>query len=202
MSEPRLLFCAPRSGGGKTTLVCGILQALMDRGDRPVAFKCGPDYIDPMFHSEIIGAPSRNLDLFFLGEEKTRYLLREHLRGAGVGIIEGVMGYYDGIALSEQASAYDLARATATPAVLVLDGRGSALSLAAQIRGFRDFRRDSGIRGVVLNRVSPMLYPRLKETIEAECGLRVYGFLPECPQAALESRHLGLVTAAEVDDLR
>ena len=126
MSAPRLLLCAPASGGGKTTLTCALLQALVNRGVNPVAFKCGPDYIDPMFHSEIIGAKSRNLDLFFLGADTTRYLLEENSRGSGLALIEGVMGYYDGIGLSAEASAWDLARTTRTPAVLVLDGRGRA----------------------------------------------------------------------------
>lgn len=112
------------------------------------------------------------------------------------------MGYYDGIGLSADASAYDLARATGTPAVLVLDGRGRALTAAAAVKGMRDFRPDSGIRGVILNRVSPMLYPRLKEAIEGETGVTVYGYLPNLPGCALESRHLGLVTAAEVAGLR
>ena len=121
MSAPRLLLCAPASGGGKTTVTCALLQALVNRGAGPVAFKCGPDYIDPMFHSEIIGAKSRNLDLFFLGRDTARYLLEKNSRGSGLALIEGVMGYYDGIGLSADASAYDLARATGTPAVLVLD---------------------------------------------------------------------------------
>ena len=202
MSAPRLLLCAPASGGGKTTLTCALLQALVNRGVNPVAFKCGPDYIDPMFHSEIIGAKSRNLDLFFLGADTTRYLLEENSRDSGLALIEGVMGYYDGIGLSADASAWDLARATRTPAVLVLDGRGRALTAAAVVKGIRDFRPDSGIAGVVLNRVSPMLYPRLKEAIEGETGVKVYGFLPNRPDCALESRHLGLVTAAEVAGLR
>ncbi len=202
MSAPRLLLCAPASGGGKTTLTCALLQALVNRGVNPVAFKCGPDYIDPMFHSEIIGAKSRNLDLFFLGADTTRYLLEENSRGSGLALIEGVMGYYDGIGLSAEASAWDLARTTRTPAVLVLDGRGRALTAAAVVRGMKDFRPDSGIAGVVLNRVSPMLYPRLREAIERETGVKVYGFLPNRPDCALESRHLGLVTAAEVAGLR
>ncbi len=202
MSAPRLLLCAPASGGGKTTVTCAILQALVDRGLAPVAFKCGPDYIDPMFHSEIIGAKSRNLDLFFLGEEKTRYLLEKNSAGSGLALIEGVMGYYDGIAMSHEASAYDLARATRTPAVLVVDGRGSALTLSAVVHGLKTFRPDSGIGGVILNRVSPMLYPRLKACIEAETGVTVYGYLPSLPDCALESRHLGLVTAGEVAGLR
>lgn len=202
MADARVLFCAPRSGSGKTTVVCGILEALVQRGERPVAFKCGPDYIDPMFHSEVIGAPSRNLDLFFLSGDTVRYLMRRRLRDAGVGIVEGVMGYYDGIGMSSSASAYELARETDTPSVLIVEGRGCALSIAAQVKGFQCLRNDSGIAGVIINRTSPMMYPRLKETIERECGVKVYGFLPECPEAALESRHLGLVTAAEVENLR
>ncbi|MEQ2456752.1 cobyrinate a,c-diamide synthase [Flavonifractor hominis] len=202
MSAPRLLLCASASGGGKTTVTCAVLQALVNRERNPVAFKCGPDYIDPMFHSEIIGAKSRNLDLFFLGEDKTRYLLEQNSAGSGLALIEGVMGYYDGIAMSHEASAYHLARVTETPAVLVLDGRGSALTLAAAVHGMQTFRPDSGIRGVILNRVSPMLYPRLKACIEAETGLTVYGYLPNLPDCALESRHLGLVTASEVAGLK
>ena len=202
MSAPRLLLCACASGGGKTTVTCALLQALLDRKRNPVAFKCGPDYIDPMFHSEVMGAKSRNLDLFFLGEDTTRYLLEKNSAGAGLALIEGVMGYYDGIAMSDEASAYHLARATDTPAVLVLDGRGSALTLAAAVKGMKEFRPDSHIRGVILNRVSPMLYPRLKDCIESETDVTVYGFLPDLPGAALASRHLGLVTAAEVDGLK
>lgn len=196
----RLLLCAPASGGGKTTVTCAVLQALVNQGLGPVAFKCGPDYIDPMFHSEVIGAKSRNLDLFLMGEDAVLRSLREN-RG-GLALIEGAMGYYDGIAMTERASAYDLARRTETPAVLILDARGRALSAAALVKGFLDFRPDSHIRGVILNRISPMLYPRLKAAIEESTGLKVFGFLPERPDCALESRHLGLVTAAEVSGLR
>lgn len=199
---PRLLLCAPASGGGKTTLTCGLLKALVDRGADPVAFKCGPDYIDPMFHWEVIGAASCNLDLFLLGEEATRALLWENGRQGSVAVLEGAMGYYDGIAMSPEASAWDLAARTGTPAVLVLDARGRALSAAALVKGFAAFRTPSQLRGVVLNRISPMLYPRLKEMLERETGLTVYGCLPECPDCALESRHLGLVTAAEVTALK
>ena len=199
---PRLLLCAAASGGGKTTVTCALLRALARRGLSPTAFKCGPDYIDPMFHREVIGVPSRNLDLFFLGEEITRHLLWENGRKGGISIIEGVMGYYDGIAMTHQASAYHLAKATGTPAVLVLDGRGRALTAAAAAKGMAVFRPDSNIQGVILNRISPMLYPSLKEAIETETGISVLGFLPNAPDCALESRHLGLVTAAEVENLK
>ena len=199
---PRLLLCAPASGAGKTTVTCAVLQALVDDGRAPVAFKCGPDYIDPMFHSEVIGARSRNLDLFLMGEGAVRRSLMENTPEASTAVIEGVMGYYDGIALSSRASAYDLARTTQTPAVLVADARGRALTAAALVGGMAGFRPDANIRGVLLNRCSPMLYPRLKAAIEEETGVTVYGYLPPLPQCALDSRHLGLVTAAEVAGLR
>lgn len=199
---PRLLICAPASGGGKTTFTCGLLQAFANRGLRLQACKCGPDYIDPMFHREVIGADSRNLDLFFMSENQVRELVAGGAREADMTVIEGVMGYYDGIAVSDEASAWDVARATETPAVLVVDGKGRARSIAAEVLGFLRFRNPSGIAGVVINRCAPMLYPRLKELIEQECGIRAYGYVPVLQDCSLESRHLGLVTASEVADLQ
>ncbi len=199
---PRLLFCAPASGGGKTTVTCAVLRALLRRGLRPMACKSGPDYIDPMFHSRVLGARSCNLDLFFFPPRTARALLARSSRDADVTVLEGAMGYYDGIGMGGDASAYDLARTTDTPAVLIVDGRGRALSAAAEVRGFLEFRRPSQIAGVLLNRVSPMLYPRLAETIARETGLPVFGYLPVMEDCAIESRHLGLVTAAEVAGLQ
>lgn len=199
---PRLLICAPSSGSGKTTVTCAMLRAFVRRGLSPMACKSGPDYIDPMFHESVIGAKSRNLDLFFFSRETARALLYKNAAGAGVTVMEGAMGYYDGIAMTARASAYDLACATDTPAVLIADGRGRALSVAAEVKGFLCFRCPSRIAGVIVNRVSPMLYPHLAETITQETGLPVFGYLPEMHDCAIESRHLGLVTAAEIGDLQ
>lgn len=199
---PRLLIGAPASGGGKTTFACGLLQALVRRGLEPAACKCGPDYIDPMFHEQVIGAYSRNLDLFFSSADQVSCLVADSAAHSGIVVIEGAMGFYDGIAVSDEASAWDVARVTQTSAVLVVDGRGRARSIAAEVAGFTRFRDDSHVRGVVLNRVSPMLYPRLKELVQQETGVRVYGYLPVLDDCSLESRHLGLVTASEVVDLR
>ena len=199
------LLAGTSSGCGKTTVVCALLQALVDRGLRVGAFKCGPDYIDPMFHSRIIGAKSGNLDLFFFRENTLRYLLARNSRDRDVSVIEGVMGYYDGAGLdSTLASSWETARAAEAPAVLVVPAKGAALSILAAIQGFLDFQPDSRIRGVILNRCTAMTYRGLAEAIRERFGGRVelLGFLPELPECALESRHLGLVTAAEVEGLR
>ena len=132
MELPRFLLTAGASGSGKTLLTCGILQALKNRGLQVASFKCGPDYIDPMFHTKVIGTRSRNLDAFFAGENTLRYLLGRNSRGCNLAVIEGVMGYYDGVGgTTVRASAYDVARITDTPAVLIVNSRGMSLSIAA-----------------------------------------------------------------------
>ncbi len=200
---PRLMFAAFNSGSGKTTITCAVLKALMEKGINPAAFKCGPDYIDPMFHSEIIGVNSRNLDLFMLSEDVVKYLFFTNVRNAQIAILEGVMGYYDGLgANSTIASSYHLAAVTNTPVVLIVNCKGSSLSLAALIKGFAAFRADSRIEGVILNNLSPGLYPLYKEMIESEAGIEVVGYMPWIKESTIGSRHLGLITAAEVEDLQ
>ena len=133
-SAARMLIAGTGSGCGKTTVTCAILQALVNRGHRVASFKCGPDYIDPMFHTEIIGAQSANIDLFFAGEALARSLFLQH--AAELNVIEGVMGYYDGTTLaSDDASSYRVAQALSAPAVLVVGGYGMALSVAAVVKG-------------------------------------------------------------------
>ena len=73
MDIPRILLAAGASGSGKTLITCGLLQALVNRKMKVASFKCGPDYIDPMFHSRVIGTKSRNLDTFFTDAQTTRY---------------------------------------------------------------------------------------------------------------------------------
>ena len=110
------------------------------------------------------------------------------------------MGFYDGVSgNTDTASAAHLARATNTPAVLIVRPRGQSLSLAAEIRGFRDFAPNT-LAGVILNGVSAVMYSFYRAIAE-QAGLRVYGFLPPVPQAEIPDRHLGLVTAAEIGDL-
>ena len=201
----RLLLAGTGSGCGKTTAVCAVLQALVNRGLDVGAFKCGPDYIDPMFHSRVIGAKSANLDGFFFSPNTLRHLLAKNGGGRDVSVIEGAMGFYDGAGLaSTRASAWETARSTDTPVVLVVPTRGAALSVLEVIQGFLDFQGDSGVRGVLLNRCTASTYRALAGAIRERFGGRAepVGFLPELPACTLESRHLGLVTAGEVEGLR
>lgn len=202
MKRPRFLLGGVMSGSGKTTVACGLLQAFQNRGLRPSSFKCGPDYIDPMFHASVMGVKSGNLDGFFTDGQTMQFLLDRGAAGTDLSVLEGAMGYYDGIASTDQGSSYAVAAATQTPVILVVPARGMGLSVAAVIEGYCRFRRDSRIRGVILNRISPGLYQELKREIEARCGVRVFGYLPELPELTLESRHLGLHMPGEVGSLR
>ena len=202
---PRIMLAAPKSGSGKTLLTCGLLEVLRRRGLNPIACKCGPDYIDPMFHRYVLVIPGRNLDSFFLPTEGVRKVLVDAVREeqARIAVLEGVMGYYDGLGGTEtSASSWEIAEITDTPAILVLDCKGASLSAAAMASGFLHFRKKSHIAGVILNRVSSMYYERLAAAVEEASGLPVLGYLPESEEYRMESRHLGLFLPGEIDRLR
>ncbi len=189
----RLMIAAAGSGCGKTSVTCALLSCLQTRSVPVSAFKCGPDYIDPLFHQEVLGLSGCNLDLFLSDESTVRGLMAHYSAKTQLAVIEGVMGYYDGIGgTTDMASSYDLANATQTPVLLLVDPRGMSLSLAALIAGFRDFRQPSHIAGVLLNHCSEALYTLLRPVIEEQVGLKVFGYLPDDPEFAWESRHLGL----------
>lgn len=203
MKLPRVMISAASSGSGKTLITCGLLLALKRKGLSMASFKCGPDYIDPMFHKTVLELPSRNLDSFFADPKTLRKVL---LRGAGdaqAAVIEGVMGYYDGAGFdTTSASSYEIAKLTGTPVILILNAKGMSLSAAAVVKGLMDFREDSNIRGVILNNISKGAFAGLKASMENLLGIPVCGYVPHVPDCQLESRHLGLVTPQELKDIR
>lgn len=205
---PRLLIAGTKSGCGKTTITCGLLAALKMRGLSPVSCKCGPDYIDPMFHKRVLGVESSNLDLFFCEERVVGQLFAEHTSKADIAVIEGVMGYYDGMSLgTDKGSSYHIAACIQSPVILVVSCKGMALSLAPVIKGMLEFRKNSNIQGIMLNGVSGGLYPRLKEMIETELSkaghsIPVLGYLPMQKEMQLAGRHLGLVTPEEIPGIQ
>ncbi len=203
MNCPRILLAGTHSGSGKTTAVCAVLALLKERGLDPHAFKCGPDYIGPMFHARVLAVPCTNLDPFFCEEALLKTLLAENA-SPELNLIEGVMGYYDGTGEDgTENSTYTVAGKTKTPVILILDGKGAAASLLAAVEGFLHFMPDSRIAGVLFNRVSPMTYARLKTRMAARFGPSPVpvGYIPPLPEDCLfSSRHLGLVTAGEIRD--
>lgn len=206
----KIVIAADRSGAGKTTVSCGLLAVLKKRGVKVQSFKCGPDYIDPMFHRRVLGVPSGNLDSFFTDAMTLREIFRARMaeRRSELALVEGVMGYYDGLGgVSSRASTWEIAHILDAPTILVMNAKGASVSIAALVCGMMQFKEErevqSGIRGLILNRVSPMFYPRLKSVIEEYCpGIEVLGYLPELPELKVPSRHLGLVEPEEIADFQ
>lgn len=191
----RIIIGGTKSGCGKTTVTCAILSALKRRSIEVSAFKCGPDYIDPMFHRKVIGVPSHNLDSFFCDRDTILYLLDEYGSGSEISVIEGVMGFYDG----EKGSAYSVSELTETSAVIVIDCKGMSDSIGAVMSGFLNYRSNR-IAGFIFDRLPVKLIPLAKRLCD-EFGTKYYGCLPKS-DIIIESRHLGLVTANEISDIR
>ena len=202
MKLDRVMIAAPKSGSGKTTITCVLLQSLKEQGIPVVSYKCGPDYIDPMFHKEVLGVPSRNLDTFFTGEEETRALLTAGRTEGELAVLEGVMGLYDGLGgIREEGSSYHLAKVTGTPIVLVVDAKGMGKSVLALIAGFLQYDTEKLIRGVILNRMSGAYFQTIRPLIEKELPVAVVGYVPDQKHLELKSRHLGLVLPKEQEEV-
>ena len=202
MKLDRVMIAAPKSGSGKTTITCALLQSLKEQGIPVVSYKCGPDYIDPMFHKEVLGVPSKNLDTFFTGEEETRVLLKADRTEGELAVLEGVMGLYDGLGgIREEGSSYHLAKVTGTPIVLVVDAKGMGKSVLALIAGFLQYDTEKLIRGVILNRMSGAYFQTIRPLIEKELPVAALGYVPDQKHLELKSRHLGLVLPKEQEEV-
>ena len=201
MRLPRFMIAAPASGSGKTLVTCGILQALVNRGLKVASFKCGPDYIDPMFHSRVIGARSKNLDAYFVGEDTLRYLFGRTAETCDISVVEGVMGFYDGMGITDSsASSHDVSQKLDIPVVLLLNCRGASLSVVPMLKGFLEFRPNN-IKGVIFNNMSQRVYEEIAP-LAREMGVEPVGYVPKVSDLVLESRHLGLVLPSEIEELK
>lgn len=203
MKINRFMIAAPKSGSGKTMITCALLQLLKDSGKNVLSYKCGPDYIDPMFHKKVLGVPSKNLDTFFTDEKTTVQLFLDERADGDFAVLEGVMGLYDGLGgIYEQGSSYHLAKVTQTPIILVVDAKGMGKSVLALIAGFLQYDTHHLIKGVLLNRMSKGYYDIIKPLIEKELSVKVVGYFPEQKDIGLSSRHLGLVMPDELSDIK
>ena len=180
---PRVLLAASSSNSGKTLLTCALLDALKKRGCHPASFKCGPDYIDPMFHKEVLQVEGRNLDSFFMAEHEIRQVLAGC--SGDCAVIEGVMGIYDGADVrSDRGSSYEIARVTGTPIVLIADAAKTGRTLISGIKGILSDDREGLIRGLILNRIGDAFFASLKPVLEEELlkagyHVEILGYVPK-----------------------
>lgn len=194
----RVVISAPASGAGKTTVATGLMAALRRRGTTVAAFKVGPDYIDPGYHALATGRPGRNLDPVLVGHQRITSLAAHGAAEAGIAVVEGVMGLFDGRAgTPDNGSTAQVAALLEAPVLLVVDVRGQGRSLAALLHGFRSFDPSVRIAAVVLNQVGSARHEQMCRDACAEVGLPVLGALRRDDALSVPSRHLGLVTAAE-----
>lgn len=215
MNVPRLVIAAPSSGSGKTTVATGLMAAFAGRGLAVSGHKVGPDYIDPGYHTLATGRPGRNLDAYMCGPELIAPLFAHGARGCDLAVVEGVMGLYDGAGIQagrealeqggggrrvghgELASTAQVARVLRAPVVLVVDASSQSRSVAALVHGFASWDPRVRIGGVILNKVGSQRHEALLREALDESGVPVLGVLRRAEQAAVPSRHLGLVPVAE-----
>lgn len=210
----RIIISAIGSGSGKTIITCGLLKALKNRGLAVRAFKCGPDYIDPMFHSRVVGVPSENLDTFFCDKKQIEeILLGSYTTGSTtdngdkritadidtIQVIEGAMGIYDGLGgVSKKGSVYELASETHTPIILIVNAKGMGPTIISLIKGILADDKEKLIKGIILNNISSGYYNTIYPVLEKETGVKVIGYVPKLEDVSLDSRHLGLKLPEEI----
>lgn len=193
----KILISGAMSGSGKTTVSSILMSAL----ENVAPFKVGPDYIDPSYHELFTGNKSYNLDAFMFDEKTLKYIFEVNSKGKDISVIEGVMGLYDGLGHEkDNFSTAHIARILNVPVILVLNAKGISTSIAAEVLGFKMFDENVNIKGVILNNVSSeKLYINLKEAIEKFTGVECVGYIPRNEKLSVESRHLGLKQAFELN---
>ncbi|MDD1725845.1 MAG: Ni-sirohydrochlorin a,c-diamide synthase [Euryarchaeota archaeon] len=198
-SVPRLLIAADRSSAGKTTIATGLMSVLSKEGHVVQPFKVGLDYIDTSYHSEVTGRFSRNLDGYLMERHAIIETFYHAMRGADIGIIEGVRGLYEGLeSLSDVGSTAQIAKMLNCPVILIIDARSITRSTAALVKGYISFDRRVDIRGVILNKIGSQTHAaKAKKAIEHYTGIEVIGQIPRKDSMHLTMRHLGLVPASE-----
>ncbi|MEK5332460.1 cobyrinate a,c-diamide synthase [Lysinibacillus sp. FSL W8-0992] len=203
MQTNRFVLAGTGSGVGKTTFTIGLMKALQEKGKVVQGFKCGPDYIDPSYHTAVTGRVSRNIDSWMFSHDAVRDIVARASMDADVSIIEGVMGFYDGKSpLSDEGSAADISVVTESPVILIVNCASMARSVAAVVKGFQLLSDQPNIVGVIANQVGSVgHYEIAKAAIEQECGIPVIGYLKRETGIDIPSRHLGLIPAIERGEL-
>jgi cobyrinic acid a,c-diamide synthase len=204
MADRKIVIAGTGSGVGKTTLTIGLMAALRNLGHQVQGFKCGPDYIDPTFHTAVTARSSRNLDSYMLSHDTVKEIYTRASHDADISIIEGVMGFYDGKnPKNNEGSTAEISMLLDAPVLLVVNCQSMARSAAAIVKGFQCMEPRARIVGVIANRVGSANHHRIvSEAIEQECGIPVLGYLLRDDQLSMPERHLGLVPSIERGELQ
>ena len=178
-----------------------MLSYLADQGVKVAPFKVGPDFIDPGHHTKIAGKTSFNLDSWMLSKAYNTRIFNEQTKGSDIAVVEGVMGLFDGYdGLSEAGSTAQMAKWLNLPVVLIVSAKGKARSAAAIVQGFENFDKNLTIAGVIFSQTGSLRhYEYLKRAVEQSCRTKCLGFMPKNEDIVMPERHLGLVTADELD---
>lgn len=198
-----LVLAGVHSGCGKTSATLGLLRAFARRGLRVQPFKAGPDFIDPGLHAVAAGTPSHNLDTWMQPQGALRACFARSAREVDVVVVEGVMGLFDGASgVDETGSTAHLAKLLGLPVLLTVDAKAQARSVAALVQGFARFDPALPLAGVLLNRVGSDRHEAILREALAQAGdAPVLGCLRRVDAIHLPSRHLGLVTAGDAEEL-
>ena len=192
---PALFIAAPASGQGKTTVTAALARLHTRLGRKVRVFKCGPDFLDPQIHAVASGAPVYNVDLGLCGADDIAQRLHEAASTADLILVEGVMGLFDG-----DPSGADLACRFGIPVMAVIDARAMAQTFGAIAHGLASFRPGLPFAGALANCVGSARHAdMLRDALPP--GMRWFGALARDAGAALPERHLGLLQAAEIEDL-
>jgi cobyrinic acid a,c-diamide synthase len=203
MTERRMVIAGTGSGVGKTTITIGLMAALMKKCLTVQGFKCGPDYIDPSYHTAVTKRASRNLDSWMLTKDLVLDIFTHGSQGSDISIIEGVMGFFDGKSPeTNEGSTAEISMITKSPVLLVVNCESMARSAAAIVKGFQLFAEGPNIVAVIVNKVgSEGHFQLVKKAIEQECHVPVIGYLKRELDIEIPERHLGLIPSMERGEL-
>lgn len=190
-----LLISAPASGHGKTLITAALAKHFRQKGLRTRVFKVGPDFLDPMILQHVTQTPVYNIDLWMVGESQCQHLLHEAAKQSDLILIECNMGLYDGTPCCA-----DLAHAFSIPIQLVIDAKGMAQSFGAIVKGLATYQDNIKLNGVIANNVGSASHGQLLQD-SLQDSIKFCGYLPRSKEMSIPSRHLGLLQAAEIDDL-
>jgi cobyrinic acid a,c-diamide synthase len=197
-ARPRIVISAPHRSSGKSTISIGLCAALQKSGLVVQTFKKGPDYIDPMWLSAASGRECINLDFFMMGEDRILSAFGTATEGGEIAIVEGNMGFFDGLDPEGRDSTAALSRLLGAPAILVVNARRMTRGVAPLILGHLQFEPDTNIAGVILNRIRGVRHEKkLKEALARYCNIEVVGAIPDQKELFIRERHLGLTPIKE-----